>query len=287
MDLSQIEVIEVSRKPLDVDEYIKRSALESDFSRVISGNTLLVVNGVPSALYLKLDDWDFTELVTVLQSIEYQQSERTGGLKTTSRVFGFQPRVALRRDYCTATSLAYQDSHANSVVSSFAPRIEGLYREFFPAVQQKHAALASEKILPEWKIPNSAFTSGIINKNNPLKYHYDSGNFEDVCSCMLGFKRDIGGGYLAMPEFDLAFEVADNSLSIFDGQSILHGVTPLKRLTPHAYRYTIVFYTLKGMWNCEPLDAEIARIRKKKTERELKRAGILDEAIVDQHGEQK
>lgn len=278
--------LDVIPKYLDLDEYVKRTALEDDYAELVTEDTLVLVEGVPRILYLKLD-WDFSEMVKILSRIEYQQSERTGGLKTTSRVFGYQPRVALRRDFCTATSLSAEDPAANELVCSFGDRIEQIYREHFPATYQVHAGLAREKILPEWKIGDSPFTSGIINKNNPLKYHFDAGNFEQVCSLMLGFKRDVVGGHLSCPELGIGFEIANNSLLIFDGQSILHGVTPIKRLTPSAYRYTVVYYTLKGMWNCAPLTEEIARIRKVKTEREKKRAGVFDDAIVDQHGERK
>lgn len=74
-----------------------------------------------------------------------------------------------------------------------------------------------------------------------------------------------------MPEFGLGFEIKNSSLLIFDGQSILHGVTPIRRESENSYRYTVVFYTLLQMWKCEPLDKELARIRKIKTEREQKR----------------
>lgn len=279
-----MQILEVQRKPIDLAEFVKRTALESDFSRVIKEDTCVVLDGEPIILYTRLD-WDFQKLLATLQRIQYQQSERTGGLKTVSRVFGYQPRVALRRDYCTATSLAYEDQDANATVCEFGKKIEAVYEQFFPRKHLVHRSLAHEKILPEWRVSDTCFTSGIINKNNPLKYHFDAGNFDDVCSCMLGFKRDIGGGYLAFPEFDFALEIADKSLSIFDGQSILHGVTPIRRASPSAYRYTLVYYTLKGMWNCEPLSKELARIRAKRTERELKRAGLLDQAVVDQHGE--
>ena len=45
---------------------------------------------------------------------------------------------------------------------------------------------------------------------------------------MVVFKRDVAGGYLVIPEFDIALEVADNTLSIFNGQEILHGVSTIE-----------------------------------------------------------
>lgn len=123
----------------------------------------------------------------------------------------------------------------------------------------------------DYVIQDSAFTSGIINKNNPLKYHFDRGNFVDVWSNMLVFKHRIEGGFLSCPEFDIGFELKHNSLLMFDGQGILHGVTPIKRHGPESYRYSIVYYSMRQMWQCRPLGEEIDRIRKKKTERERKR----------------
>lgn len=97
---------------------------------------------------------------------------------------------------------------------------------------------------------------------------------------MLVFKRDIVGGHLSCPEYGLGFKLKNNSLLMFDGQSILHGVTPIQKKSASAYRYSIVYYSLQQMWKCMSVDEELARIRNKKTEREIKRAkGIIDPQI--------
>jgi hypothetical protein len=179
--------------------------------------------------------------------------------------------------------LANSNPDINSKLCELGKSICEEYRELFPEVLGRHEQM-TEKVLGEWTMPGSVFTSGIINKNNPLKYHFDAGNFHDVCSCMLGFKGGVSGGYLSFPEYDFALEIADGTLSMFDGQKILHGVTPIRSVAEGAYRFTVVYYSLRGMWKCEPLDRELARIRKVKQQRELRRAGLLDEAIVDQHG---
>jgi hypothetical protein len=88
---------------------------------------------------------------------------------------------------------------------------------------------------------------------------------------MVAFKSNIKGGYLSIPEYDVGLEIATNSVLLFDGQKILHGVTPIKLLNKNSYRFTIVYYTLKSMWNCEPLSKEVARYKKRRTEIERKR----------------
>ena len=75
-----------------------------------------------------------------------------------------------------------------------------------------------------------------------------------------------------MPEFGIGIALRDKSILYFDGQGILHGVTPIKRISKQSKRYSIVYYSLKGMWNCLPLNDEMIRIRKLRSEREERRS---------------
>ena len=269
----QIKRVELSKQEINLEEYRLRSALESDYSQIFKSSTLLVSKGKVKIIYLDLDDigFDPTEVVEALKRIKYETSTRTGGLKTTSRIFGYAPRVPVRKDFCSATSLIQDFPKEHLVVCNYAQKVSEIYGIIQPDIYDKHKEEAN-KVLKDWRIHKTPFTSGIINKNNPLKYHYDTGNFKNVYSCMLGFKHNIAGGYLACPEYDCAFEIKNNSLHIFDGQNILHGVTPFKQLTEDAYRYTMVYYSLKAMWSCLPVNEEVIRIRKLKTKREFKRA---------------
>lgn len=270
---AQIKRLEITKREINMDEFKLRSALESDCKTLITESTLIVDNGTIKVIYLDLDDFNFdqAEIVKALKTIKYETSERSGGLKTTSRIFGYAPRVVMRKDFCSATSLINDYPKEHAIVCNYAERVSKIYEEIDPDIYTKHNDLAN-KVLPDWKIKGSPFTSGIINKNNPLKYHFDTGNFVDVYSCMLGFKHNIKGGYLALPQYDVMLEIKDNSVLIFDGQNILHGVTPFVQLSEDAYRYTIVYYSLKAMWACLPVNEEIIRIRNLKTKREFRRA---------------
>jgi hypothetical protein len=93
----------------------------------------------------------------------------------------------------------------------------------------------------------------------------------------VAFKKGVEGGRLCCPEFGIKFEIEDNTLLVFDGQSILHGVTPIKKLHPDAYRYTIVYYSLQQMWRCDTVNEEIYRIRKVKKAREFKRLTLTSD----------
>jgi hypothetical protein len=222
------------------------------------------------------DDEDklLDDIFDAIQSIRYQTNGRTNGLVTTSRIFGWKPRVAIRNDYCTATSFAVEHPDQHATVVRGAQLVSWHYRQSNPTLYEQHRAMADEKVLPDFHMEEEVFTSGIINENNPLKYHFDGGNFRDVWSGMLAFRKDTERGYLAMPAYNLAVGIAHKSLLLFDGQSILHGVTPIKLMTPAAKRYSIVYYSLRGMWNCEPVGSELERIRRVRTKRETRRAGL-------------
>lgn len=265
-----MRTIEIRGKDIDLKSYKARSAYEPDASTFIDFDCLITDGNKPVILYKKLDI-DTSRLRRAVRSIKYATSTRTNGLKTTSAIFGYRPRVVLRNDYCTATAMATQDKANHDIIAGFASELTQYYKEYFPEIFSTHTEMVEARVKGDWVIPGSPFTSGIVNKNNPLKYHHDSGNFKGVLSNMVVFKRDTKGGHLSCPEYDLMFECADNTVVIFDGQSILHGVTPIQHMTKDAYRYSVVYYSLEQMWKCDTVDEELVRIRAKKLERELKR----------------
>lgn len=263
--------ISVSKKLIDLDQFKMRSAKEADYSTLITESTLIYEGDKLMVAYVELD-MDCRDVVKALQTIKYEKNTRTSGLVTTSRIFGFSPRNILRKDFCSATSLAKEQPGHHATIAAYAAKVGEYYEQLNPDLYNQHQHTTQQHVIGEYRIKQSPFTSGIINKNNPLKYHFDTGNFEDVWSGMLVFKQDIQGGYLSVPQYDVGFELKHNSLLMFDGQGLLHGVTPIKRMSRAAFRYSIVYYSLRQMWNCLPITDELLRIRKLRTEREEKRS---------------
>lgn len=268
-----MKTLVLKKKELNLKEFIKRSALEGDYKTLFKEPTIIVDadTGQPVIIYDYLRDFDTAPVVDSLKRIEYHQGKRTRGLVSTSRIFGYRPRSEIRGDFCSSTSMANEFPTEHSLVANLALKLEEYYQSLNPEGHLRHKTLA-EKALPSYRIQGkSVFTSGIINKNNPLKYHFDAGNFNDVYSCMIVFKGGIGGGYLSCPEYDVAFQLPNNSVFFFDGQGILHGVTPIRRQNEQSYRFSVVYYSLKRMWQCLTVDDELARVRKVKTTRERTR----------------
>ena len=266
-----MKIVEVKPREIDLKGMNKRFAKESDCSTVYNEDVLFTQDGVPIILYKKLET-DTNDIRWAVQNIKYESSTRTAGLKSTSAIFGYSPKVALRKDFCSATAMANKFPKAHYVICKFAEELTKLYEEYFPEILAKHYDIVTEKVLDDWKIEGTPFTSGIVNKNNQLKYHHDAGNFKGVLSNMLVLKNKVKGGRLACPEFDFILECADDHVVIFNGQNILHGVTPIQALSKDSYRYTVVYYSLEQMWKCEGVNEELKRIRTVRQGREKKRA---------------
>lgn len=261
---------EITPLKIDRNDYKKRTALLSDVSEFITEDTLITQDGVPVLLYLTLKE-DTSALRWAVKNQKYQAHHRSNGLKQESNLFGYTPRITFRQDYCSITAMAEKYPKQHTIISSFIENIHTYYQKYFPETYDKHNEIVKDKVLTEWKMGDTPFTSGIVNKNNALKYHTDTGNFKGVLSNMVVLKKGVRGGHLVVPELDMAFNCSDNSLVIFNGQDLVHGVSPIEYEDEGAYRYSVVYYSLESMWRCETLGDELKRIQKVKTKREQKR----------------
>jgi hypothetical protein len=261
--------LELSRQHHDPRAYRFKRAHDRDFSQLVTESTDVFVEGKLRIHFEVLPEVP-AELLGALQRITYGKHYRTDGLLTQSRVFGNQPRVTLRRDFCTAAGLATDSPTEHAVLLDWAQCADAIYRRLNPELYARHLEHVT-KVKPEWMLRDTVFTSGIANKDNALFYHLDSGNFKDVWSAMYALSLDCSGGNLAVPELGIGFSFERPALIMFDGQGLIHGVTPLEKRSKAAYRYSVVYYALQQMCKCGTLDEELTRIRKVKTQREVKR----------------
>lgn len=269
--MNTMKKIYLQSKEIDNKEFVKRDALITDVSRVETEDCLIYLDGEISVLYKILPSDLLKNLRWAVKNIKYGTGKRTLGLKSKSKVFGYSPRLALRSDFCRESAMAKDEPKQHKVISDFVKELMGYYKEFMPEHYQNHESIVGEKVMDSWRMEGTPFTSGIVNKNNKLKYHYDAGNFKGLLSNMVVMRKDVQGGHLVIPELDLALECPDGALVIFNGQKILHGVSDIQYLNDLAYRYSVVYYSLEQMWKCEAMDEELARIRNVKTQRETNR----------------
>ena len=170
--------------------------------------------------------------------------------------------------------MSFEQPEEHDVLVQTADILGDIMREIAPEIYEKDASETSA-VADEWRISErSLWTSGVVNKTSTLPYHYDGNNF-DMWSAMPVVRRGTRGGYLSIPEFDAVIECRDGWVLFFPGFRLLHGVTPIQHITKDAYRYTVVYYCLRGMKDCFTYAVEQAEARKRRTERELGFASAL------------
>lgn len=225
----------------------------------------------PFLIYMPLDKDVVTRLRHAVRKIKYSKSgvtRQNTGLENHSRTFGMAPRKPFQtRESCRPTSLSYEQPTEHQVLVEVADHLAKIIREIAPEVYNEDVA-ETAGVDKEWRVSDdSLWTSGVINKTVTLPYHTDGNNF-DMWSAMPVVRKGIRGGYLHMPEYDTVVECHDGYVLFFPGYRFVHGVTPIVHVMPDAYRYSIVYYCLRGMKDCFTYAVEQAEGRKRRTQRE-------------------
>lgn len=272
------------KKPVDVAR---------DVRRVVSESARIFVPGSdePAIVFVR-DAFDPSEAVALKRAVARAKFVTTKrgeekiyangkGASSASKVFGYSPRYPLRKsDVCRPAAWAREDREAHALVCSFGPKLSAMLADHNPAMHARQAAMV-ERVLPQWRIRDSLFTSGIANKNNPLPYHFDADNFEGAWSAMIVLQNDAQGGRLVVPRWRTAFEFDGCSALFFDGQSLLHGVEPIRLTSSLSYRYSIVYYALRRMCECMSPVEELERAKLIKSDRE--QARVDREEVLRRH----
>lgn len=212
-------------------------------------------------------EWDGTA--------EHGNEFRLSGIVNAHRTFGYSAPVPLRRRYgCSVCAFDAQYPRLAARLIDLANIAADETARHAPAAAADLDSTA-ESIASTWRLGHTAWTSGIINRTAALPYHRDSGNVAGSWSAMYGFRRGVTGGLLHLPAYDVHLPVGDGSLTVFDGQAEMHGVTPFRRSGRHSYRYTIVYYAKTAMRAClaDP-DDERRRAQRLRTEAEDAKADL-------------
>lgn len=178
---------------------------------------------------------------------------RLSGMHVAHRVFGFTPPQPMRKRYgCSRSRFDTDYPEATELVAKFTIMAEWVFRTFAPDVHRRTGEVVRDVIARDWRIEGTLWSSGIINNTAALPMHMDSGNVPGSWSAMLGVRQACAGGLLYLADYDCYFTIPHGSITIFDGQSVTHGVTPLSPLSHDAFRYTLVAYAKNSMKSCAP-----------------------------------
>lgn len=222
----------------------------------------------PVFAYLPLGDVAQLRRAIVQGTTYGENMIRANGVRNRSRTFGYAPRRPIyRREGCSSTTLAGESPGPHRVITDFSDRLAAMLEEISPEIAQSGRD-AVAVVEPDWRLGESKmWTSGVINQSAVLPWHRDAFNFP-AWSAMPVLRRNIQGGHLRIPEYGATIACRDGWGVFFAGYDLIHGVTPMRLTAPDGYRYSIVYYALKGMKNCFEAAVETAYARRRRTERE-------------------
>ena len=185
---------------------------------------------------------------------------RMSGIRSVNRVFGTLEPNKLRRRYgCTSAMLDKENKELSELLGKISVGNFDLFKEVDPYRAEEHQRIVNNEIHPDWLIAGTPYTSGIINHSAALPYHKDSGNLIGSWSAMLSIRKNMDGGCLHLPEYGVTLGIPDRSVTIFNGQALWHGVTPMIATKKDAYRFTIVWYAKKKICQCGCAANEVQR----------------------------
>jgi hypothetical protein len=192
------------------------------------------------------------------------------GNRNVSVTFGYRPRKPMMsQEGCVLTAFNRDYPDEASFLSHYSDVLAAQLGYAFPEIEVMGQEVI-EQVLPDWRLSKSSlWTSGVINKESSLPYHRDGNNF-DAWSVMPVIRRGVRGGHLHLPEYGIVVPCRDMYTVAFFGRRLVHGVTPMKKMTKDAYRISVVYYALKGLKDCHTFAEETALARQRRTEREDK-----------------
>ena len=223
-------------------------------------DSLFVVDGKPIGFYLAKLPERLAKLVNVadaeLNSTRVPKSEmrRSSGLhgdgdkdvRQYSCIIGsIPPKPHMRRSYATKSSVHAVDSARTFVKAMTMAGREclGLVEQVCPDVYQVHRQAVEARVPEEWRFAD-LFTSSISNYNIAAAIHQDNLNVKGAVNCIITKRRNSTGGNLYVPDYDVTFNSADNSLLVYPAWRNMHGVTPIVPTHPGGYRNSLVWYAL-------------------------------------------
>jgi hypothetical protein len=277
--LTDLPVIPVTRVvPYDAAQALLGSPVP-EVTPTINRACLLTddATGEPLLAYYPMPVDDVERLRGALTGIPWNSLFRSKtGSRNHARTFGMAPRrVSIRRESCRPTWLAVNEPARHDVLVDLAGRLQAQMLDFAPGAYAQ--AMKGVQVVPEeWRMAeDSLWTSGVVNKSSSLPYHRDRLNFPDTWAAMPVLRRNMTGGHLHIPEFGVSVQCRDGWVVTFPGYRYVHGVTPMKATADGGYRYSVVYYALRGMKDCATYAEELGEGQRNRTEREAHLAAVI------------
>lgn len=168
-------------------------------------------------------------------------------IKQYSAIIGSVARnEVFKRHYENISSIHREPKAQIFIKSMWAACLEAeqIIKKLTPHIYKRQQELF-ENVKKQWRFGN-LFTSSISNYNISAPFHRDTGNIEGTVNVILTKRNNSNGGCLNVPDYNVTFEQADNSMLVYPAWKNIHGVTPIKPIAENGYRNSLIFYPLKA-----------------------------------------
>lgn len=156
------------------------------------------------------------------------------------------PKPHMRMPYASITPV-HRDKKAKTFITAMLGaclEAEKIIKKLTPIIYKRQIKLF-EDIKKEWTF-GTMYTSSISNFNISAPFHRDTGNIIGTVNTILTKRNNSKGGCLNVPDYNVTFEQADNSMLVYPAWKNIHGVTPIIPTFKDGYRNSLIFYPLKA-----------------------------------------
>ena len=203
------------------------------------------------------------------------------GMRSRSTTFGGMPRMLPRNRRGRRARGERINPRSYEAVIAIGKNLSSMFELRLPEAYQAQAEKVSESIASCWRFGDTipAWTGAILNKSTQLAYHYDRNNLYGSWSGQFVSRAEGGvGGDLVCPEIGLTFKCNKGACLVFRNELLLHGVSPMRVFGGAADRYSVIFYTTRGLAELEPsIEEEDRHFRKNLTVRQHAHAKSIRE----------
>jgi hypothetical protein len=220
----------------DVKEYSERLSL-----LIAVANKEFRSDNVPKTLLERSD-----VMQNVKKGMTRAQAKAEGTIQMSTILGSIPPKPIMRRPYPNISSV-HRDKKAQTFIKAMwgaCLEAEQIVKQLTPHLYERQQELF-EDVKDEWKF-GTMYTGSISNFNISAPFHRDTGNIVGTVNIILTKRNNANGGCLNVPDYNVTFEQADNSMLVYPAWKNVHGVTPIKPIADNGYRNSLIFYPLKA-----------------------------------------
>lgn len=220
----------------NVKEYSERLSL-----LIAVANKEFRSDNVPKTLLERSD-----VMKNVKNGMTRAQAKAEGTIQMSTILGSIPPKPIMRRPYPNISSV-HRDKKAQTFIKAMwgaCIEAEQIVKQLTPHLYERQQELF-EDVKDEWKF-GTMYTGSISNFNISAPFHRDTGNIVGTVNIILTKRNNANGGCLNVPDYNVTFEQADNSMLVYPAWRNVHGVTPIKPIAEDGYRNSLIFYPLKA-----------------------------------------